>query len=327
MEQQMIQAPKVARHTAASYASYAEAQRAVDYLSDQKLPVERLAIVAEGLRFVEQVTGRLNYGRAALNGALSGATTGTFVGFPLGLFNLIAPVASALNLALYGLIFGAIAGAIIAALTYAFTAGRRDFTSVSGMQAERYNVMVDDEVAAQAEQLLVTFVARQSRPSLSMTRARWSYAGLLLLGGLLAGCGGEDNQVTELDRVTSGGTAHTRMVSADPLEKMEFAPAILTANAAEPLRIQFTNPVAIPHSFVLTEPGDVEPVLNAGLANGGRVPPGTAGVIAASDVLNSDAIVMLDVPADLVPGTYPYICTVPGHYDLGMKGELIISQE
>lgn len=60
-----------ARQTVASYPTYAEAQRAVDYLSDQKFPVERAAIVAEGLRFVEQVTGRLNWGRALLNGAVA----------------------------------------------------------------------------------------------------------------------------------------------------------------------------------------------------------------------------------------------------------------
>ncbi len=44
------------RRVIASYDSYAEAQRAVDYLSDNSFPVERLSIVAEDLRFVEQVT-------------------------------------------------------------------------------------------------------------------------------------------------------------------------------------------------------------------------------------------------------------------------------
>ena len=159
MEERIVQTESTARRTVASYPTYAEAQRAVDHLSDQRFPVQRVAIVAEGLRFVEQVTGRLTYGRAALNGALSGATTGAFLGFLLGLFNLIAPVVSALNLALYGIIFGAIIGALIGLMTYAFSGGRRDFSSVSGMQAERYNVVVDDEVAGQATQLLASFGA------------------------------------------------------------------------------------------------------------------------------------------------------------------------
>jgi hypothetical protein len=47
-----------------------------------------------------------------------------------------------LNLALYGTLFGAIVG------------GQRGFTSVSGMQAERCNVMIAAEVADQAERLI-----------------------------------------------------------------------------------------------------------------------------------------------------------------------------
>src|SRR5215210_4945904 len=38
------------RRVIASYNSYAEAQRAVDYLSDERFPVERVSIVAEDLR-------------------------------------------------------------------------------------------------------------------------------------------------------------------------------------------------------------------------------------------------------------------------------------
>ena len=43
------------RRTVASYDDYAEAERAVDYLSDHGFPVERVAIVGHGLRYVEQV--------------------------------------------------------------------------------------------------------------------------------------------------------------------------------------------------------------------------------------------------------------------------------
>lgn len=57
-----------ARRTLASFARYAGAQRAVDKLADLKFPVERVAIVAEGLKVVEQVTGRLTYGRDEVAG-------------------------------------------------------------------------------------------------------------------------------------------------------------------------------------------------------------------------------------------------------------------
>ena len=74
--------------------------------------------------------------------------------YPFGLFSLITPIVSGIILAFYGLIFGAIVGAIVGLLFHAFSGGRRDFTSVSGIQADRYNVMVDDEVAAEATRLL-----------------------------------------------------------------------------------------------------------------------------------------------------------------------------
>lgn len=51
------------RRAIATFATYGEAQRAVDYLSDRKFPVERVSIVAEGIRFVEHVTGRLNWAK------------------------------------------------------------------------------------------------------------------------------------------------------------------------------------------------------------------------------------------------------------------------
>lgn len=150
------------RRAVASYGNYQEAQRAVDYLSDQKFPVERVAIVGEGLRLVEQVTGRLDIGRAALSGAGSGAITGAVIGFIFGLFNWITPIISGLALALAGLILGAIIGLIFGLIAYALSGGRRDFTSVSGMQAERYNVTVDEEVAAEADRLLAGLPVRNA---------------------------------------------------------------------------------------------------------------------------------------------------------------------
>lgn len=146
---------KPARRVISSYPTYAEAQRAVDYLSDQRFPVERVAIVAEGLRFEEQVTGRLGWGRALLNGALGGASTGIFIGFIFGLFSLVTPLVSALTLAFYGLIFGLIVGALIGLLFYAFSGGQRDFTSVGSIRAQRYDVSVENDVASEAEQMLL----------------------------------------------------------------------------------------------------------------------------------------------------------------------------
>jgi len=130
----------------ASYESYPEAQRAVDYLSDERFPVERVAIVAEDLRLVEQVTGRIGYGRAALQGAGLGAVIGFIIGLFISLFSLY--------IALLYVIYGAVIGLIVGLVGHALSGGQRDFSSVGGIQAGRYNVMVDEEVADEASRLL-----------------------------------------------------------------------------------------------------------------------------------------------------------------------------
>jgi uncharacterized membrane protein len=142
------------RRPVASYDTYADAQRAVDRLSDEGFPVERVAIVGTGLRFVEQVTGRLTTGRAALMGALQGAVLGAIFGLLVGLIFAIDPNPAIPLLVLYGLVVGAITGALIGALVHAATGGERDFASVAGMQADRFEVMVDEEVADRAGEIL-----------------------------------------------------------------------------------------------------------------------------------------------------------------------------
>jgi len=138
----------------ASFDRYAEAERAVDFLADRRFPVERVSIVGRGLEYVEQVTGRMTYGRAALNGALTGALIGVLVGWLFGLFNWYEPLVSAFWLALDGLWFGALVGALMGLLLHALSGGRRDFAAVGAMRASRYDVLVDEAVADEAERLL-----------------------------------------------------------------------------------------------------------------------------------------------------------------------------
>lgn len=142
------------RRMVASYGTYAEAQGAVDRLADAGLPVERLSIVAEGLRFEERGTGRKGYGRAALEGLGAGALPGALVGFVFGLFSLVDPLVSGLLLASYALLFGALLGAAFGLISRALSGGRRDFSSVGGMRADSYDVVADEEVAESAARRL-----------------------------------------------------------------------------------------------------------------------------------------------------------------------------
>ena len=68
------------------YDKYADAQKAVDFLSDKEFPVENCMIVGTDLKQVERVTGRLTTGRVALGGLLSGIWMGLFIGLIFSLF-------------------------------------------------------------------------------------------------------------------------------------------------------------------------------------------------------------------------------------------------
>lgn len=140
-----------ARRSVGTFDSYREAERAVDTLSDAGFPVEHVAIVGSGLRTVEQVTSRMTTGRAAALGAGQGAIIGLFFALLFGIF-FEGP--NFLGLLIYAVVLSALFGAIFGAMGHAATSGRRDFASFQTMEAERYEVMVDQDVSARAIQIL-----------------------------------------------------------------------------------------------------------------------------------------------------------------------------
>jgi hypothetical protein len=133
-----------------SYATYEEAQRAVDHLADSDFPVRDVTIVGVDLMLVERVIGRLTWGRVLASGAASGAWFGLFVGLLLSLFS---PDGSFLPI-LVGLVSGAVFGMAFAAAGYGASKGRRDFQSSSQMVAGRYDVLCEPRNAEQAREML-----------------------------------------------------------------------------------------------------------------------------------------------------------------------------
>jgi hypothetical protein len=141
-----------------SYDSYEQAQAAVDYLSDEKFPVENVTIIGTDLRMIEKVTGRLTWGRAIGAGAVGGAWWGLFVGLLLGIF--AGSGVSWLGAVLGGLLIGLVFGALFGAVGYGATQGRRDFTSTSQIVASRYDVMCNPAHAEEARAQLARFALR-----------------------------------------------------------------------------------------------------------------------------------------------------------------------
>jgi hypothetical protein len=136
--------------TLGSYPDYPSAQRVVDYLADNRFPVERTAIVGTDLTLVETVLGRLTTARAALIGAGTGAWLGLFIGLLFGIFT----VGNWLAVLLVGLVIGAVWGAVFGGVAHAMTGGKRDFTSASSLRANQYAVTVEADMAEPARQLV-----------------------------------------------------------------------------------------------------------------------------------------------------------------------------
>jgi hypothetical protein len=132
------------------YDTYLDAQRAVDFLSDERFPVQFVTIVGTGLRMVERVTGRLTYPRVAGAGAASGAWFGFFVGLLLSLF---APAGESVPL-VAAILLGAGFGMLFGLISYTLTRGRRDFTSTSQIVAGEYEVLCAPEHAQAAREAL-----------------------------------------------------------------------------------------------------------------------------------------------------------------------------
>ena len=105
-----------------------------------------------GLRSVEQVTERMTQGRAAGIGAAQGALIGALFALLFGIF-FTGP--EFVELLLYSLALGALFGALYGALfQYAASGGKRDFVSASSIEADRYDVQVDEEAADEATRVL-----------------------------------------------------------------------------------------------------------------------------------------------------------------------------
>ncbi|SDQ41588.1 general stress protein [Quadrisphaera sp. DSM 44207] len=135
----------------AEFSDYAAAQQLVDRLSDAGFPVEHVRIVGTGIHSVEQVTGRLTVGRAALAGAASGAWFGLLIGLLFAIFTIGL---GWLFVVLWSVLLGAVFGAVFGAIAHAASGGRRDFASVKALQAETYSVQVDAAHADEAARIL-----------------------------------------------------------------------------------------------------------------------------------------------------------------------------
>lgn len=133
------------------YEKYEDAQRAVDFLADNRFPVQNLAIVGTELKLVERVTGRKSWATVIRSSALSGVSTGLLVGILLSLF---MPGGNFLLVLLAAIAVAVVISIIFGGLAYSLTGGKRDFNSVRTTIPSKFEILCEHKVAAQAREEL-----------------------------------------------------------------------------------------------------------------------------------------------------------------------------
>lgn len=146
------EAPRITSwNTVVSYATYGEAQAAIDSLVEREFPIAELEIVGSGLRTVERVTGPLTWNRAVFSGAVGGAWIGIFIGLLVSLFSSGGVW---FGLVFGGLCIGAAWGAMFTVGARWYTRGHHNFSSLQSVVATRYDVIALDNTADRARAAL-----------------------------------------------------------------------------------------------------------------------------------------------------------------------------
>lgn len=112
--------------------------------------------------------------------------------------------------------------------------------------------------------------------------------------------------------------------------QMKYDLAELQVQPGQPVKISFENGDDLPHNLVFCQPGTdtaamaLKQMENAEAALKRNWLPDDRRIWAHSKMLNPHEKVVLSFTAPEKPGTYPYVCTFPGHA-LTMRGELKVA--
>lgn len=147
--------PKEHGETIAEFPSYDAAQKAVSSLIAAEIPAKDIAIVGRGLRSVETVTGRLGYAAAARSGAINGILLGLLFS---AIFVLGTPNA-AIQLFVGVMLVGIAIGMLMSLITYSVLRRRRDYTSITQLIADHYDVTVLPRSLGRSREILRVPVA------------------------------------------------------------------------------------------------------------------------------------------------------------------------
>jgi azurin len=122
-----------------------------------------------------------------------------------------------------------------------------------------------------------------------------------------------------------------RVIEITAADDMKYNVATITAKPGEQVTVRLKNvgkmpKIAMGHNFVLVKPTTkLTEFANAAMTAQatGYIPPDMKGeVLASTAITGPDETVEVTFKVPAKAGSYPYLCTFPGHFAAGMKGML-----
>jgi azurin len=175
-----------------------------------------------------------------------------------------------------------------------------------------------------------------------MKRPRLFLAAAFGLAFVMSGCGKKDPSAagsattgTSSGGAAAGSTAPAtgRAIEITGNDTMKFSMTEIRAKPGEALSVTLVNIGTMPklsmgHNWVLLKS---QSVVDAFIAEAPMapttdyIPQNRKGdILAQTKLLGPKEKDTVTFTAPTQPGRYPYVCSFPGHYQVGMKGELIV---
>lgn len=154
---------------------------------------------------------------------------------------------------------------------------------------------------------------------------RFSILGLVLLSLLAALTVAHAGNPSPFEKGDGG-----RAITLDTASGMQFAEKEIHVKAGEAIALTLNNPDIMQHNWVLLKPGTTDAV--GKLANDlaadpdgfqHNYVPDSTDILAYTRVVDPAKSTTIHFTAPADKGSYPYICTFPGHWTI-MRGVLVV---
>lgn len=152
----------------------------------------------------------------------------------------------------------------------------------------------------------------------------------VLAASLLASCGKSDDKSAAAAAILA--PAEGRLIEIKGDDTMKYSVTEIVAQPGEKLVVQLKNAGVIPkpamaHNWVLLKPMDEAALVALCTAAASRppehLPADMSSVLAHTKMAGAGETTQTAFAAPTAPGTYPFVCTFPGHF-MVMRGKLIV---